>query len=437
MFGLIDSNNFYVSCERVFAPRLEKQPVVVLSNNDGCIVARSNEAKAMGIPMGAPYFKVQNLLKHERVEVLSSNYDLYGNMARRVVDTIQTLVPDMEVYSVDEQFLDFSSLPAQDLRELARQLRARVLRHTGIPTSVGLARTKTLAKLANRLAKKSLTHKGVYLLDGTKLVREYLSLFPVSELWGIGSRYAARLANHKIVTALDLYDAPSGWVKKEMTIVGLRLWHELHGTPCLSLEQTLPNGDPKPKKNICTSRSFGKLQTNYSALSEAVATYASRCAEKLRTQGSVAAFVNVFIQTGRYNDKHPQYKNSFTYTLPESTHDTRHLVHYAEQALQKIFKPGFHYQKCGVIVSGLTPEDNRQLTLFEADEIVQETPSPTAKPGAQTSLMKIMDEVNYRFGRDTLKVASCGTTADWHMRQAHRSPRYTTRWDELPVVHCR
>ncbi len=433
MLGLIDSNNFYVSCERVFDPKLEKRPVVVLSNNDGCIVARSEEAKAMGIPMGAPYFKVKSLLERQQVEVLSSNYHLYGSMARRVVDTIQEVVPELEIYSVDEQFLDFSSFSGQDLSELSRTLRTRVLRHTGIPTSIGLAKTKTLAKLANRLAKKNRVHKGVYLLEDTRLIRKYLSLSPVSDLWGIGSRYAARLAKHNIITALDLYDAPSMWVKKEMTIVGLRLWHELHGTPCLSLEQV-----QKPKKNICTSRSFGKLQTSYSALSEAAAHHASCCAQKLREQRSVAAFVNVFVQTNRHNEHHPQYRNSFTYPLPETTNDTRHIVHYTEQALQRIFRPNFYYQKCGVIVSGLTPEDNRQLALFENDEIVQEFSSSVAKPMANTpcSLMKIMDEVNYRFGHNTLKLASCGTKADWHMRQAHRSPRYTTHWDELPVVYC-
>jgi len=421
MIGLIDSNNFYVSCERVFDPKLDNRPVVVLSNNDGCVIARSNEAKALGIKMGTPFHQVQTLAKLENVQVFSSNYTLYGDMSRRVTDTIRTVVPDVEVYSIDEQFLDFSSFSTYDLKKLGHQINRTVKRHTGIPTSLGIAKTKTLSKIANHLAKKSLIHQGIYVLENEQLIKEYLSLIPVSELWGIGGRSTIKLAQHQIHTALDLYDTPEYWVKKHLTIVGLRLWYELHGVPCLQLEETT-----KPKKNICTSRSFGQRQTDLAVLKEAVATHASTCAEKLRKQGSVANFVNVFMHTNKFNED-AKYSNSFTWTLPASSHDSREIIHYALKALQRIFRPGYKYQKCGVIVSGLTPEDRRQTALFANEQ------APVSRQKAD-QLMLVMDDLNGRFGRNTVKVASTAKsdcTSSWQMNQAYLSPRYTTRWEDL------
>ncbi len=425
MIALQDCNNFYVSCERVFNPRLEDKPVIVLSNNDGCVIARSNEAKAFGIQMGTPFFQIKTLARLENMAVHSSNYALYGDMSGRVVETVKGLVPDVEVYSIDEQFLDLASQKTCDLKKLATEVRHQVRQCTGIPTSIGVAKTKTLAKVANHLAKKSLVHGGVYVLDHEPLIKEYLSLTPVGDLWGIGGRYAKKLAEHKIFTALDLYNCPEYWIKKEMTVVGLRLWYELHGVPCIPLEQT-----SKPKQNICTSRSFSSLQTDLSVIREAVATHATRCAEKLRAQQSVTNYINVFVHTSRHGEG-PQYSNAFTWTLPVASNDTRQLIHYAFKALDMIFRQGYKYQKCGVVVSGLVPEDQRQISLFEQG--LQAEPT-------NTKLMQVMDSLNTRFGRDTVKVgAAQGSKEDssWQMQQSLLSPRYTTRFEDIPKVRCR
>ena len=421
MIGLIDSNNFYVSCERVFNPRLENRPVVVLSNNDGNVVARSNEAKALGIKMGIPFHQIKTIVKLEEVAVYSSNYALYGDMSRRVTSTVRDMIPDVEVYSIDEQFLDFNSFGKYDLKKLGEQINRTVKQYTGIPTSLGIAKTKTLSKIANHLAKKSMTHKGLYVLENEQLIKEYLSLIPVSDLWGIGGRYTLKLAKHNIHTALDLYNTPEQWVKQHMTIVGLRLWYELHGMPCLQLEET-----QKPKKNICTSRSFSSKQTELSVIKEALATHATTCAQKLRKQGSVTNFINVFVQTNRYSDD-PKYSNSFTCTLPESSNDSRVLIHYALKALERIFRAGYKYQKCGVMVSGLTPENQRQTSLF-ANEKADESLTKG------DTLMGVMDTLNEKYGRDTIKIGTAAKskqTKSWEMNQSYLSPKYTTNWEDL------
>ena len=424
MIGLVDCNNFYVSCERVFNPSIARRPVVVLSNNDGCIISRSNEAKALGIKMGAPYFQVKPLLERHAVKVFSSNYALYGDMSRRVVSTIRSLVPDVEVYSIDEQFLDVSGFTSTALPGLAQKVRQTVLQHTGIPTSIGLAPTKTLAKLANQTAKKIPAWQGVCYLQEDDLIRRCLSQVKVSVLWGVGRRYAERLAVYGIYTAWDLYCASEQWVKQHMTVQGLRLWYELHGIPCLPLEQAA-----QPKKSVTASRSFGQLQTEYDILRAAVAIHTSRCAEKLRAQNSVASYISVFIKTNKHKDE-PQYQNSFTWTLPSATNHTGELVHCAIQALDRIFRTGYRYMKCGVVVSELTPETQRQISLFDSKNISQ-----------RKKAMQVMDEINRKIGRNTLQIATTITKdkknhTSWQMRQAHRSPCYTTRWDDLMVVHC-
>ncbi|MEQ9437509.1 MAG: Y-family DNA polymerase [Cyclobacteriaceae bacterium] len=424
MVALVDCNNFYVSCERVFDPGIARRPVVVLSNNDGCIISRSNEAKALGIKMGAPYFKVKPFLKQHAVKVLSSNYALYGDMSQRVVSTIRSLVPEVEVYSIDEQFLDLSSYTSTMVPSLVQKVRETILQHTGIPTSIGLAPTKTLAKLANQLAKKTEASQGIYCLQEEKVIQLCLSEVAVSALWGVGRRYAERLSVYGIYTAADLYDASEQWVRQHMTVQGMRLWYELHGTPCLPLDAVV-----QPKKSVTASRSFGQLQTDYAVLSAAIAIHTSRCAEKLRKQGSVGSYISVFIKTNKHQNE-PQYQNSFTWTLPVATSHTGTLVQYATQALERIFRSGYRYMKCGVVVSGLTPEARRQTSLFEA-----------RNQGQQTKAMQVMDEINRKLGRNTLKVATTLTEGQrseerWQMRQAHRSPRYTTCWQELMVVHC-
>ena len=306
MIGLLDSNNFYVSCERTFDSKLEKQPVVVLSNGDGCVVARSDEAKALGIPMGTPFFQIRHLVQHENVRVFSSNYALYGDLSQRIVSLIRAQVPEVEVYSIDEQFLDLSAQPSSELHPWGQNMRSQIRQCTGIPTTLGVAKTKTLAKVANRIAKKSLVHRGVYVLDRERIITEFLSLTPVGELWGVDRQYAAKLATFGIRTALDLYDCKESFVKKHMSVAGLRLWYELYGMPCLPLEMV-----SRPKKNICTSRTFGCQQTELSAIKEAVATHAAACAEKLRQEGSVANYVQVFLATHAHRPEE-QYSANFT-----------------------------------------------------------------------------------------------------------------------------
>ena len=445
MIALQDSNNFYVSCQRVFNPRLENQPVVVLSNNDGNVVARSNEVKALGVPMGAPYFQIRALLEHERVHIFSSNYALYGDMSERVVETIRPMVPTLEVYSIDEQFLDMGPVPAKDCQPLALQLKQRVGQHTGIPTCVGVAATKTLAKVANRIAKKSLTHGGVYVLDHPSVVESYLALTPVGDLWGIGHRYQKKLATFGIHTALDLYDCSERFVQQKMTVVGLRLWHELHGRSCFTLEPTTA-----PKKSIGKSGTFGRKQTDRAAILAALATHASRCAAKLRQQHSLASHLHVSLYS-----KQPSATSaptSITVSLPVATHDSRTLVKATRWAVEQLFQEGVAYHKCGVVVSGLLSENARQYTLFDEPGIASRI-APDHRD-TQSSVMPVVDQLNKRFGRNSVRLATTMTEGNpaqentttkptapakkpsWEMHQRYLSPSYTTRFADIPRARC-
>ena len=440
MIGLLDCNNYYVSCERVFNPRLENRPVIVLSNNDGCVVARSAEVKALGVRMGTPFFQIRDLVEIEQIQVFSSNYTLYGDMSQRISETVKSLVPDVEVYSIDEQFLNFAPLAYADPLALGQQVKQRVWQHTGIPTCLGIAPTKTLAKIANHIAKKSLTHHGIYVLNQPKQIEAFLGLTPIGELWGIGRQYEKKLTQLGIHTALDLYQRKESFVRQHMTVVGERLWHELHGTPCLPLEMM-----SKPKKNICTSRTFGQLRRDLAALKEAVATHAATCAEKLRREGSVANYLQVFVRTNAYRPQDPQYSNSFTCTLPLASSESGELVRYAFLALERIFRPGFQYSKCGVIVSGLVPANTRQLTLFEQPP-ASPLPYPTLRVSSGTSqrptlpsLMETMDAINERYGRGSVRLGATMSTPEtkgWQMQRNQLSPRYTTCFRDIPVVRC-
>lgn len=426
MYALLDCNNFYVSCERVFNPKLEKRPVGILSNNDGCLIALSNELKSLGVKMGTPYFQIKTLAKLENIIIQSSNYTLYGDMSARVLDCVKQQVADVEAYSIDEQFLDIGSQRIGELRAFGVDLRQRVRQDTGIPTSLGIAKTKTLAKVANHIAKKSLTHDGVFTLMHEQLVEEFLSLTPVGDLWGVGRQYAKKLATFGIHSALDLYDCKESFIKQQMTIVGLRLWYELHGVPCIPLEQV-----SQPKKNICTSRSFGKMQTDLAPIREAVASHAESCATKLRKEGSAANYIQVFMQTNRHSEG-PHYSNRFTWTLPVASNDSRTLIRYALQALDKIYRSSYRYQKCGVIVSGLVPENARQLALF--DEATSREPITKDQ-----QVMQAIDNINQRFGRHTVRIGSTLSTKQtqgWQMQQNRRSPCYTTRFSDIPVARC-
>ncbi len=419
-FALVDCNSFYVSCERVFRPELKGRPVVVLSNNDGNVVALSAEAKALGIPFAAPFFKLRELIARHNVAVFSSNYTLYGDMSRRVMDSLSHFTPDMEIYSVDEAFLALRG-EAGALTEKGMRIRSQVMQWTGIPVSVGIAPTKTLAKLASRIGKKDPSLGGVFNFTGHPRSDEFLAGLDVEAVWGVGPRYGGMLRGAGIRTVRDLMEAPDPWVKRKMTITGLRTVMELRGISCLPLEEAAP-----PKKGIVSSRSFGRAVTSLGELKEAVASYAARGAEKLRSQGSAASFLTVFIATNRFVPEDPQYSNGVTVSLPVPSSYTPLLIRAALQLLERIYRSGFRYKKAGVMLTGIIPEWDRQLDLFR----------PVRETERQLGLMRVMDGINRGMGRDTLRFASQGIEPAWGMRRAYLSRRYTTRWDEIPVVRA-
>lgn len=416
MFALIDCNNFYASCERLFRPDLARRPIVVLSNNDGCVVARSNEAKALGIPMGAPAFAFQELFAKEGVQVFSSNYALYGDLSARVMATVGRFSPGVEVYSIDELFLDLQGFSG--LCAYAQKIRQTVGQHVGIPVSVGVAPTKTLAKAANRYAKK-VCPEGVWVVADAQQREQLLRWLPVEDVWGIGRQLGRWLQAHGICTAWELSLAPEGWLRSKMGVLGLRLQKELRGSSCLDLEAA-----PPPKKQICTSRSFPQLLTDYETIAEAVASHASRCAEKLRQQQGCAGQLHVFIHTHYFRQGDVQYYGQQTLSLPSPSNHTTTLVQHALLALKAAFRPGYAYKKAGVIVGEICPADQPQLSLFDRP----------ADRGRADKLMQVMDQVNARWGRDSLRVASAGGSGAWRLRQAQKSPCYTTRLAEVRRV---
>ncbi|MFP4093755.1 MAG: Y-family DNA polymerase [Cyclobacteriaceae bacterium] len=420
MFAIVDCNNFYASCERVFNPSLEGKPVVVLSNNDGCVIARSAEAKALGIGMGAPLFEVRKLVRQHHVQVFSSNYPLYGDMSARVMDTLREIVPDVEVYSIDEAFLRLDSINYQynDLKSLGRHIRKLVKKWTGIPISVGIAPTKTLAKIANRIAKKQRPDEGVCVLVEETETARVLKATAVEDIWGIGRQYAAFLYQSDMPTAWHLSRAAESWVKQHMSVVGLRLWHELNGRSCLPLEMISP-----PKKMIGSSRSFVKPHTSLEGLQEAVAAYTTRIGEKLRAQRSCASLLTVFIRTNRFSRDAPQYGNSQTIALPVPTDHTPELIHYALQALRMIYRKDFAYKKAGVLAGGLVPAYDCQQHLFDQ----QDRPK-------QIKVMQVMDELNRRMGKNTVRSAALGSRFSGQTVQGKLSDRFTTSWADILKV---
>ena len=421
MFALIDCNNFYVSCERVFNPSLEKRPVVVLSNNDGCIIARSNEAKLLGIKMGTPFFKCRSLIDEHKVEVFSSNYALYGDLSQRVMSTLQHFTPELEIYSIDEAFLSLEGFRRALLTGYAQLIQKRVKQWTGMPVSIGVGPTKVLAKIANKLAKNHRGHNGILAILDHRRIDTMLDSVDVGEVWGIGRRYAAFLKKHAITTARDLKYAPDGWVKQHLTVVGLRLVWELRGIPCIPLEEV-----PPPKKGIGSSRSFGRPVDNLPDLSEALSDYVSRAAEKLRTQKSIASFVHVHLSTNGFKDD-PQYANTATLKLPVPTAYTPQLVYFAREALKSIYRSGYRYQRVGVFMNGILHQDRVQGNLFLTERC-------EGHPGLQRKLMNTVDCINKKWGGNTIQCAASGVGKGWKMRQRAKSPNYTTRWKELPVV---
>lgn len=420
MLALVDCNNFYASCERVFNPSLQGKPVVVLSNNDGCVIARSQEAKDLGIKMGDVYFKTKDTLSSWGVKVFSSNYTLYGDMSSRVMNTLSSFTPALEVYSIDEAFLDLSHVKESELQQVGESIRATIKAHTGIPVCVGVAPTKTLAKLANKRAKK--TSSGVYLISTEKDRLAALENFPVEDVWGVGRQYKKLLESINIQDALSLSRLPEDFIKSNMAITGLRLVKELNGVSCLPLF----SGSPE-KKSIGTSRSFGKSISSYDKLSQALAVYAARCAAKLRKERSKAKFITVFASTNFFLKDTDQYSSSVNITLPVAVSSSQEIVHHALAGLKKIFRPGFQYKRVGVVLSGFVPLERVQQNLFVAPHFSDK----------KDFISTLMDKVNSSYGQAKVKLASEVGETSWSMIQKRVSPCYTTRWRDIPIVRCK
>jgi len=416
IFALVDCNNFYASCERVFDPALCGRPVVVLSNNDGCIIARSQEAKDIGIAMGAPLFEVRALIRRYAVAVFSSNFPLYGDMSRRVMSALTHFSPEMEVYSIDEAFLNLSGIPG-DITQYARDIRRTVGCWTGIPVSVGIGPTKTLAKLANNLAKKNPAMGGVTALLDPDHCREAMMVTPVKDIWGIGRRHGAMLEKNGIKTAYDLSTRPDVWVRKKMGIVGLRLVHEMRGISCFSLE-----GQPPDKKTTVVSRSFAREITARVDMESAIANFAERATEKLREGGLVAGAVTVFLHTNSFRKDQPQYRNAATLALDPATNHAGAVIHTALAGLKTIYRPRFAYKKAGVMMLSLSRIDSAQMSLLASDS------------RQASERMQAFDVINRRFGAGAIRHGVTIQSGNWCMNQQHRSPRYTTCWEELAKV---
>ena len=415
IFALVDCNNFYASCERVFAPNLKERAIVILSNNDGCIVARSNEAKSLGIPMGAPIFKQKAIIKKNNVAVFSSNYELYGDMSKRVMDSLSLFTPDMEVYSIDEAFLRLDYLQPRNLYEYCKTIREKILQWTGIPVSIGIAPTKVLAKVANHVAKKKTD--GVFDIRCQQKQDDILKSLDADKIWGIARSWSKRLNSMGIYKASELRDASPTIIRKHLSVVGERILRELKGQSCIDLETI------QPKKNIISSKSFGKSITKKEPIEEALSNYAARACEKLRKQNSRAQAVHVFVQTNGFRETDRQYNNAITHTLTTPTSDTRIIIEAAKFCLSRIYKHGYRYKKTGIMLLDLIPISLEQKQLFvDFDH----------RPGDH--LMKVVDHINKDHGPDTLFFGAQGVTRAWKMRCGSRSPRYTTQWDELLMV---
>lgn len=422
VFALVDCNSFYCSCERVFNPKVRGRPVIVLSNNDGCAVARSDEAKNLGIKMGAPYFKILDIIQKHGVAVFSSNYALYGDMSRRVMETLSMFAPSMEVYSIDEAFLGLDGHSGRDLDVYGREIKRTVWRWTGIPVSVGVGSTKTLAKAANKLAKRVPGAGGVLDLLNHPDPDTLLEMLPCRDMWGIGSQWARLLESQGMRNALQLKKANRAWVRAKMGVVGERMVWELNGVSCLQLEEV-----EEPKKNITCSRSFGKLVTELEDLQEAVATYTSRAAEKVRKQKSVVSVVQVYLTTNPYREADPQYAPSAMLTLAEPTSNTPELIMHAARLLQKIYRRGFRYKKAGVLCCGLISKEEVPQGLFNRAENREK----------MARLMETVDRINARMGRGTVRFGAMGIEQGWKLRAERKSPAFTTRLAELPVAYAR
>lgn len=416
MIALLDCNNFYCSCERVFRPELEKKPVAVLSNNDGCIIARSQEVKALGIPMGAPMFKYKPIIEKEGIHIFSANFALYGDMSERVMSTLKEFAPAVEVYSIDESFVDLSGFKLSELVPFCRELRATIRQWTGIPVSIGIAPTKTLAKLANKIAKKRTDSGGVYALADKAGYQYELSQCGIGEVWGIGGRLTERINAKGIETAWQLSQVEPQWARDEVGVVLERTVRELRGISCIPLELAADY-----RQRIMVSRSFGHDVNDIQELKAAVTTFAARAGEKLRRQNCRASSISVFAHTNPFKENQKQYKGSVIVRFDYPTQDTRVLIDAANQGLESLFRKGYFYKKAGVMLDDILPESVCQLNLFAEDF-------------KQSALSKSIDQINARMGAGAVRFAAMDIGRNWRMNQQSRSPKYTTNWKDLPII---
>ena len=417
MYGLIDCNNFYVSCERVFNPKLDNKPVVVLSNNDGCVIARSDEVKSMGVKMGEPAFKIKNIIYKNNIRTFSTNFALYGDMSNRVMNIISSFGCDMEIYSIDEVFIDLSAFKESDLLTFSSKIKTRIKKWTGIPVSIGIAKTKTLAKAANYIAKQN-KRIGLCLINSSNRVSS-LNKIPISKVWGVGPKGNQLLNFYGIRTARDLSIVDLSWIRKHMTIMGEKTVQELRGISCLPLELL-----SSPKKSICTSRTFGKMITQEKELIQSIVMYIARCAEKLRSQKSFANFAHIFISSNSFRNDLPQYTQSKIIKFPSPLSDTGEMLVYIIPIVKKIFKSGYLYKKAGVVLTGIIPDNIVQKNLFE----------DYCNAEDRRALLRTIDNINKKMGRDTIRYALQGYNKNFILKQQKLSPSYTTRWSDLLSV---
>ncbi len=413
MYAIIDCNNFYASCERVFNPKLNNKPVIVLSNNDGCVIARSNESKRLGIKMGVPAFKIKHIINQYNINVFSTNFSLYGDMSTRVMNTISTFDIKMEIYSIDEVFLDISEFKYYELNNFLNKIKNKILKWTGIPVSIGAARTKTLAKAANYISKRSKKYKGVFIINDFNR-KQVLQLIPLIDVWGIGRKLNFFLNSNGINTAFDISNIDLNWIKNKTNITTQKTVKELMGESCISINNNFN------KKSICTSRTFGNMVESISDLESSITMYATRCAEKLRKQNSCATIGLVYLKTNIFRNDLPYYFNSRIINFSVPTSDTGEIISCILRELRKIYKIGFKYKKAGVILSGIVPNNCVQQDLFD-----------TINRNKKNKIMISIDKINNKMGRDTIRYASQNFAKKYILKQQRLSKSYTTRWSQL------
>ena len=420
MYALVDCNNFYASCERVFNPFLNKKPIIVLSNNDGCVIARSDESKALGIKMGEPAFKIKNIIVKYNINVFSTNFALYGDMSQRVMNILSSYIPSIEIYSIDEAFLDLQDFNYKNIDSLCAFIREKILKCTGIPVSIGVGRTKTLSKVANHIAKKNKMHKGVFILKENE-EEKILTKFSIENIWGVGEKLSIFFKKKYITTAKQLRDSNLKWARLSINIVGEKIIKELRGEKCFLIQCS-----NVAKKTICTSRTFGEMVTDFEDLSSSVAMYATRCAEKLRLQNSYARFAHIFIQTNPFRNDSKQYFKSQIIKFDVATNDTSEILNHVLKSLKNIYKSGYQYKKAGVVVSGIIKDDEVQENLFDNINRLK-----------NKNIIKTVDRINSKMGQDMVRYVSVGYFKKWKLKQQKLSPCYTTRWSDILRINLK